>query len=203
MLECPLCNLIRDKFQSLFEKVLGSLESFFQLDHQVDISMHFTEATTLCHSRELAGLTPLYCIYSPVSFSASQTLKSIWFHCAMSWSFLHVKQLHSSILNCKIVREYIEPTRGAFTNNCSCACGCDWWSNVLSTTCTKQCVHISVVHCCVISIHHLPSMPVCECRGNRTYNTFHLHTRCSCRWSRLNLNYSSSSRCNPGSGNKN
>ena len=60
MLECPLYNFIRDiKFQSLFEKViLGSLKSFFKLDQQVDISMYLMEATTLCHSRKLAGLTP-------------------------------------------------------------------------------------------------------------------------------------------------
>ena len=59
VLECPLYNSIRDKFQSLFENVvLGSLKSFFQLDHQVDISLYLTEATALRHSRELAGLTP-------------------------------------------------------------------------------------------------------------------------------------------------
>ena len=56
MLERPLYNLIRDKFHSLFEKVvLGDLESLFQLDHQLDISMYLTEATTLRFSRELAG----------------------------------------------------------------------------------------------------------------------------------------------------
>ena len=52
MLECPLYNSIRDtRFQSLFEKVvLGSLESFFQLDQQVDISFYLTKATALHHS---------------------------------------------------------------------------------------------------------------------------------------------------------
>ena len=53
MLECPLYNLIRDKFPSLFENViLGSLKSFFQLDHQVDISFYLMEAIALCHFRE-------------------------------------------------------------------------------------------------------------------------------------------------------
>ena len=41
VLEGPLYNsMIRDKLQSLFENIiLGSLKSFFQLDHQVDISL--------------------------------------------------------------------------------------------------------------------------------------------------------------------
>ena len=40
MLECPLYDPIRDKFQSLFEKVvLGILKFFFQVDQQVDISL--------------------------------------------------------------------------------------------------------------------------------------------------------------------
>ena len=48
---------IRDKFASLLKNVvLGVLESFFQLDHQVDISLYLMEATALCHSRELVGL---------------------------------------------------------------------------------------------------------------------------------------------------
>ena len=52
MLECPLYNPIRHKFPSLFENVdLGSLESFFQLDHEVDFSLYITKATTLCQSR--------------------------------------------------------------------------------------------------------------------------------------------------------
>ena len=59
VLECPLYNSIRDKFQSLFENVvLGSLKSFFQLDHQVDISLYLMEATALRHCRELVSLTP-------------------------------------------------------------------------------------------------------------------------------------------------
>jgi hypothetical protein len=59
MLESPLYNPIRDKFPSPFENVVsGSLESFFQLDHQVDINLYLTEATALCHSRKLASLKP-------------------------------------------------------------------------------------------------------------------------------------------------
>ena len=59
VLESPLYNLFRDKFPSLFENIiLESLESFFQLDQQVDISIYLTEVTALCHSRELACLKP-------------------------------------------------------------------------------------------------------------------------------------------------
>jgi hypothetical protein len=58
MLECPLYNSITDKFQPLLERVvLESLKSFFQLDHQVQITLHLTDATTLCHCRELPSLT--------------------------------------------------------------------------------------------------------------------------------------------------
>jgi hypothetical protein len=54
VLEGPLQNSIRDKFLSLFENVvLENLKSFFQLEHQVDISLYVMEATTLRHSREL------------------------------------------------------------------------------------------------------------------------------------------------------
>ena len=50
----------------LFEKALvGSFESFFQLHHQVNISLHLTEATALGHSRELVCLTPFSCTFSP------------------------------------------------------------------------------------------------------------------------------------------
>ena len=59
MLEYPLYKSIRDKFPSLFENVLlGSIESFFQLDHLVDITLYLTEPTALCHSRELLGFKP-------------------------------------------------------------------------------------------------------------------------------------------------
>ena len=58
----------RDKFPSLLENVvLGSLESFFQLDHQMDINLYLMEATALCHSRELASLKPSWCTFNPIS----------------------------------------------------------------------------------------------------------------------------------------
>ena len=44
-----------------------NLKSFFQLDHQVDISLYLTEATTPRHSRELAGLKPSSCTFNPIS----------------------------------------------------------------------------------------------------------------------------------------
>ena len=81
VLRYPLYNPIRDKFHSLFENViLGSLKSFFQLNHQVDISLYLTEATSLCHSRDLVGLTTSRCTLSPCSLLAFQTLVSIPFH---------------------------------------------------------------------------------------------------------------------------
>ena len=49
VLECPLYNPIRDKFPSIFGNVLGSLKSFFQSYHQVDMSVPI-EDTALCHS---------------------------------------------------------------------------------------------------------------------------------------------------------
>lgn len=52
MLECPLYNSMEEKFTLIFENVVSSnLRSLFQLDHQVDISLCPTEATTLCHYR--------------------------------------------------------------------------------------------------------------------------------------------------------
>jgi hypothetical protein len=57
MLECPLYEPIKDKFTSLFENVvLGSLKPFFQLDHQVDISLFLKEDTALHQFRGLASL---------------------------------------------------------------------------------------------------------------------------------------------------
>ena len=71
VLECLLYNPVRHKFPSLFEEViLGSLKyfySFFQLDHQVDISLYLTEATALQHSRKLVGFKPLWCTFKPIS----------------------------------------------------------------------------------------------------------------------------------------
>ena len=54
VLELPLYNPIIGNFSSLFENVVvGNLKSFFQLDHQVDITLYFTEAAKLHHSGEL------------------------------------------------------------------------------------------------------------------------------------------------------
>ena len=50
----PVHSINRDRFPSLFENVvLRSLKSFFQIDHQVNISLCLMEATALHHSREL------------------------------------------------------------------------------------------------------------------------------------------------------
>jgi hypothetical protein len=46
VLEFFLYNPIRDKVSSVFENIVrGWFESFFQLDHQVDISCDLTEVT--------------------------------------------------------------------------------------------------------------------------------------------------------------
>ena len=67
VLECPFYNPINDMFSSLFENVVpGSFESFFQLDHQVNISLYLTESTSLHRSRELTGLKPSWCAFSPI-----------------------------------------------------------------------------------------------------------------------------------------
>ena len=75
VLECPLYNSIRYKFQALFEKlVLGSLKSFFQLDHQVDISLYLTEATasaTLPSSCTFSLIKHYNFLYSKVPISNS------------------------------------------------------------------------------------------------------------------------------------
>ena len=56
-MEWSLYNFIKDKWQSLFENVvLGNLKSFFQLDHQVDVSLYLTDAIALHHPKELASL---------------------------------------------------------------------------------------------------------------------------------------------------
>ena len=59
VLECPPHNLVRDKFPSLFKNVvLESLNSFFSLNHQIDIGFYLTKATTLRHFKELISLKP-------------------------------------------------------------------------------------------------------------------------------------------------
>jgi hypothetical protein len=68
VLECPLCNHVRDKFPSLFENVvLENLKSFLQLNHQVDINLYLTKATALRHSRDLVDFKPSWCTFSPIS----------------------------------------------------------------------------------------------------------------------------------------
>ena len=43
VLECPLHNPIRDKFLLIFEDaILGSLNSYFQYDHEVNINLYLT-----------------------------------------------------------------------------------------------------------------------------------------------------------------
>ena len=67
---------------SLRMHILENLESFFQLDRWVDVSLCLTKDITLCHLRESAGLIPpYYCTFSPISLLASWTLESILFHC--------------------------------------------------------------------------------------------------------------------------
>jgi len=78
----PYINPIRNKFPSLFEDVVwGSLKPFLPSDHQVGISLHLTEAATLCHSRKLACFKPWsWCSFCPISLLASWTLKTTSFH---------------------------------------------------------------------------------------------------------------------------
>jgi hypothetical protein len=74
--ECLLYNPIREKFLSLFKNVVpGSLKSFFQWDQQVNVRLYLTEATALCHSRELIGLESLWCTFSPISLFGLLDLK--------------------------------------------------------------------------------------------------------------------------------
>ena len=57
MLEYPLYNYVRDKFQGLLDNVvIEVLKSFFQLDHHLDISLYLVEAIALRHFKELADL---------------------------------------------------------------------------------------------------------------------------------------------------
>ena len=47
VLECPLHNPIRDKFLLIFEDaILGSLNSYFQYDHEVNINLYLTKVAT-------------------------------------------------------------------------------------------------------------------------------------------------------------
>jgi hypothetical protein len=78
MLECPLDKPIRDKFPLLFQNVaLGSLKSFFQLDHQMDFSLYLKEDTTLCHFKQLDGLKRSLRTFIPISLFDNLGFKSI------------------------------------------------------------------------------------------------------------------------------
>ena len=72
------------KFSSLFENVvLGSLKSYFQVDHQNDIDINLTKAKALHHSRESTGWKLLWCDLVSLAFMAYMTLESILVH--FSW----------------------------------------------------------------------------------------------------------------------
>ena len=76
--ECPLSNTIRNRFPFLYlNVVLGSLKSFFQQNHKLDMSMYLIETSALHYSRELAFLTTSSRTSSRKSFMASKTLNSI------------------------------------------------------------------------------------------------------------------------------
>lgn len=83
VLKCPLHNLIKDRFLTLFlNVVLGGLRSsFFQLHHRVYISLYLMEATNaLCYTRERAFLSPPWCTLVPKTFWLPGLLNSIPFH---------------------------------------------------------------------------------------------------------------------------
>jgi hypothetical protein len=68
-------------FQPLFTNVVFmSPKPFFQLNHQVNISLHLIKATALCRSKGSAGLTPSWNTFSPTSLLTFQIVRSISFH---------------------------------------------------------------------------------------------------------------------------
>ena len=59
-------------FVPLFTNVvLGSLKSFFQLDHHVDICLYLTSPTTLDDSRDISFLDSILMYFSPIRLLAS------------------------------------------------------------------------------------------------------------------------------------
>lgn len=82
VLKCLLYNPVANmKFPSLFENVvLGSLKSFFQIDHQDDINIYFTKAKVLHHFRESTRWKLLWCHLVSLGFMAYMTLKSTSIH---------------------------------------------------------------------------------------------------------------------------
>ena len=114
VMECPLYIFVRKNFLSRFENVvLGRLESFFQLDHQVDISLYLKEYTALRHSRKLGFLTTSWYIFSLISLLASWTLNLIsshsigfhgpWFCVGPTFFFIDLTQYsinHETLFTC-------------------------------------------------------------------------------------------------------
>ena len=69
VLECLLYNYARDTYSSIFHNVISwSQKSFFQLDHDVDISFYLTKAIGLYHSSKLVISTPSWCIFTSTRF---------------------------------------------------------------------------------------------------------------------------------------
>ena len=78
----PYITPLKVSFPSLFENVvLRSLKSFFQSDHQVDISLYITRAPALHHFRKLVGLKPCLCTFNPISLFGFSDCKINCFHC--------------------------------------------------------------------------------------------------------------------------
>ena len=70
MLECPVYKPIRDKYPSLLDRVvLGSLKSFLQLYHQVDISLYLTKTTPLHSKKNILFETIIMCFDSTSLFN--------------------------------------------------------------------------------------------------------------------------------------
>lgn len=70
VLECPLYNPISCKFSSLFENVvLGSLESFFQSDRQVNGSLYLMKAIALQPLQDISRFETIIPYFqSPLAF---------------------------------------------------------------------------------------------------------------------------------------
>ena len=63
-----------------FWNVVSTLSQLFFSNFKVDISHYPTKAIALCHSMELACLTPPWCASTIMSLLSSWALKSISFH---------------------------------------------------------------------------------------------------------------------------
>ena len=70
-------DTITDRFLSFSQNVVfAKFKFFFQLDHQVDISLYLTKANALYYYRELASLSTSLCTFNPIGLLPSATLKS-------------------------------------------------------------------------------------------------------------------------------